>query len=92
MDNGFMWYFIGLSIGIVIGMPSGSDIVTKMNADFRAAARTGAVTPETNCQALIDLQGKLNDQYQRRADDGAAPSRFSLTMDDCLKAARAPQP
>ena len=92
MDNGFFWYFIGLAVGIAIGAPGASEIVTKMNAEFRDAARGGAVTAEQNCRALADLQDSLNEKYVRRAGDGVAPSHFAFSMADCLKNTQAPRP
>lgn len=92
MDNSFMGYVIGLAVGIVIGMPGSSEIVTKMNTDFRAAARAGTVTPEMHCRALGDFQDKLNEAYADRHKGKSPAPRFAFTPDDCVKAVRPPQP
>lgn len=79
------WYFMGLAIGIVIGMPAGSEIVTRMDRDHRDAAAAGNVSPAQHCRALLSLNGDLNEQYKKRAGRDVAPSRFEMTQDQCVK-------
>ncbi|MBU0800782.1 MAG: hypothetical protein KKA05_07230 [Alphaproteobacteria bacterium] len=92
MSDGIMWYVIGMSVGIAIGMPTSGELVTKMDSDFRAAAKTGAVTPEMNCAALIALQTELNEAYKDRAGDNVVAAHFELTPEACRTALNAPAP
>jgi hypothetical protein len=96
MSDGFKWYFIGLSLGMVIGMPSSSDLQTTMDRDFRDAAAAGTVTPAQHCRMLVKLQDDLNKAYARRADDKASVPHYTMTIADCVaaqnKAPAAPRP
>jgi protein-disulfide isomerase len=92
MSDGLMWYVIGMSVGIAIGIPSSSELVTTMDSDFRAAAKTGMVTTDMNCAALIALQEQLNEAYKNRADDNVVAAHFDLTPKACRAALSTPAP